>query len=481
MASITSLGVGSGLDLNTIVTQLVALERQPIQTLQTKASTLNSQISLFGKVSSLFSGLQTAANKMTDTTLWQKSIASTSDSTSVAVSSGSSAAAGSYAVSVSALAGNQTVTMDNALASSTDLVGQGRLTLQLGTWDSGMTALTDKASSPPVSIDVSATDTLESLRDKINSADAGVTASLVTDANGVRLALRSKDSGAANGFRLSVDDVDGNLIDGAGLSRFAFDPPATTSGLVLKQSASNARALVNGIAVESATNDVTGAVDGLTLSLRKVTTSPVSVSVSRDRDAVMTGVKGFVDAYNAVVSFLSDQTKYDAASKSGGPLQGDAVANGLMTQLRGILNNASGASSVFGRLSDIGLASQRDGTLTINQTKLDAAVDNNLPELKKAFANSDTTTPDNNGFARRFATMASQVIASDGTVSTRTQSLQKQVTKNSDEQTRLNDRVDLFQKRLIAQYTALDANVAKLNALQSYVTQQIAQMNKSTA
>jgi flagellar hook-associated protein 2 len=249
---------------------------------------------------------------------------------------------------------------------------------------------------------------------------------------------------------------------------------------VLKQSASNARALVNGIAVESATNDITGAIDGLTLSLRKTTSSPVNVTVSRDRDAVLAGIKSFVDAYNAVVGFMGEQTKYDAASRTGGPLQGDAVANGLSTQLRSILNAASGASSVFARLSDIGLASQRDGTLTINQTKLDSAVDNNLAELKKAFANSDSATVSNNGFARRFATLASQVLASDGTVNTRTQSLQKQVTKNSDEQTRLGDRVDLFQKRLIAQYTALDANVAKLNALQSYVTQQIAQMNRST-
>jgi len=483
MASITTLGVGSGLDLNTIVTQLVALERQPIQALQARANTMNSQISLFGRINSLFSSMQTAANKLTDTTVWQRTVASSGDTTSVAVSSGSGAAAGSYAVTVQALAGNQTVASDVALPAATDLVGAGRMTLQLGTWDAGMTTLTDKPDSPSVDIDISATDTLETLRDKINSANAGVTASLVTDANGVRLALRAKESGAVNGFRLSVDDIDGALIDGIGLSRFAFDPAVTTSGLVLKQSASNAQALVNGIAVESATNDITGAVDGLTLSLRKITAAPVNVSVNRDRDAVIAGVKSFVEAYNGVVAFLAEQTKYDAASKSGGPLQGDAVANGLTTQLRGILNSASGASSIYARLSDLGLQSQRDGTLTINQTKLDNAVDKNPEELRKVFANSDTDgiDPDNNGFARRFAALAGKVLAVDGTVNTRTQSLQKQISKNSAEQDRISDRADLFQKRLIAQYTALDSNVAKLNALQSYVTQQIAQMNRSTS
>lgn len=479
MASFTSLGVGSGLDLNTIVTQLVALERQPLVALQSKASELNSQISLFGRVNSLFSSLQTAANKLTDTTLWQKSTVSSGNS-SVVTATGTTGAAGSYAVTVQKLAGNQTVALDTALPDAEALVGQGTLRLQLGSWNTDQTAFTAKGGSDELSIDVTATDTLATLRDKINAAGGGVTASLVTDTTGVRLALRSESSGMENGFRLSVDDIDGSLIDGVGLSRFAFDPAVTTSGLVLKQSAANARAIVNGIAVESASNEISGAVDGVTLTVLQESATATNVTVKRDKDAVVAAVKTFAEAYNAVVSYLAEQTKYDAGSKVAGALQGDSTAVGLMSQLRGVLNASSGASASFPRLSDLGLEAQRDGTLVVDSAKLDAATAD-LDELKKAFGNADSLDASNNGFARRYATLATQVLGTDGALNTRTSSLQKLVTRNSDEQDKLSERVERVQARLVAQYTALDSNVAKLNSLSSYVTQMIAQMNKSTS
>lgn len=479
MASITSLGVGSGLDLNTIVTQLVALERRPLQQMQSRSSALSSQISLYGKINSLFSGLQTAANKLNDPTLWTRATVSSGDPSAVTVTAGNGAAVGSYAVTVQALAGNQTVASRNTLPTATDLAGAGTLTLQLGGWDAGQAAFTPKAGSSEFTVEVTATDTLQSLRDKINSSGSGVTASLVTDASGVRLALRSQNSGAENGFRVAVNDNDGAAGDGSGLSRFAFDPPnGAGADMERKQAASNAVATINGIRVESASNELSGVVEGLTLTLRKETATAVNLSATRDREGVITAVKSFAEAYNALAGYLNEQTKFDAASQTGGPLQGDSAATSLQSQLRGVLNSGSGASATFARLSDIGLQSQRDGTLVINQGKLEAAVDNPT-ELKKAFANSDPLVSNNNGFARRYAALATQVLGVDGTITTRTQGLQKMVSKLGDDQDRLNDRVDLFQKRLIAQYTALDANVAKLNALSSYVTQQIAQMNRS--
>ncbi len=481
MASITSLGVGSGLDLNTIVTQLVALERQPLQQMQSDASALSAKVSLYGNVSSLFSGLQDAANALTNTTFWQKSAVSSSDTGTVAVSADTDAAVGNYAVTVQSLAGNQTLAAGTALGSATDTVGAGTLKLQLGTWGANNTSFSAKSGSSELAITVTDTDTLSSLRDKINNAGAGVTASLVTDATGVRLAIRAKDSGAENGFRVSVEDDDGAVNDAAGLSRFAYDPPSGVTGLDLKQAAVNAKATINGIAVESANNQVSGVVDGLTLTLNQQNTTPVNISVTRDTTAIVAGIKSFADAYNALAKYLSDQTKYDASSKTGGPLQGDSTATALQSQLRSALNTASGASSMFSHLSDTGLQLQRDGTLTVDTTKLTAAATSNLSDLKAAFANSDSTVASNNGFARRYATLASQVLGTDGPVTTRTQSLQKLISKNADDQAKLNDRVDQFQARLVAQYTALDANVAKLNSLSSYVTQQIAQMNRSTS
>jgi flagellar hook-associated protein 2 len=481
MASFTSLGVGSGLDLNTIVTQLVALERRPLQQMQSRSNELSSQISLYGKINGLFSGLQTAANKLNDPTLWTRASVSSGDATAVSVTASNGAAVGNYAVTVQALAGNQTVASRTALPAATDLVGAGTLTLQLGSWDAGQANFSAKAGSGEVTVEVTATDTLQSLRDKINSAGMGVTASLVTDANGVRLSLRSQTSGAENGFRVGVTDDDGLPGDGAGLSRFAFDPPnGAGADMERMQPASNAVALVNGIRVESSSNELSGVVEGLTITLRKESPTAVNLTATRDREAVLSAVKSFAEAYNALASYLSEQTKYDAGSKVAGPLQGDSAATSMQAQLRSVLNTSSGASATYARLSDIGLQSQRDGTLVINQSKLEAAVDNPT-ELKKAFANSDAGNSSNNGFARRYAALATQVLGVDGTVTTRTQGLQKMVSKLSEDQARLNDRVDLFQQRLIAQYTALDANVAKLNALSSYVTQQIAQMNRSTS
>lgn len=480
MATITSLGVGSGLDLNTIVTQLVALEKKPLQQMQSAASDLSSKVSIYGRINSLFSSLQDASNKLTDPAIWQSSKVASSDANTVAVTAGANAAVGNYAVSVQALAGNQTVAANTALAVATDLAGAGTLTLETGNWNADHSAFTAKSGGSALVLSVSATDTLAMLRDKINGAGAGVTAALVSDANGVRLTVRSNESGSANGFRLAVSDADGVTSDDAGLSRFAFDPAAGVSGMALKQAAANAVATVNGVQVESASNEITGAIDGLTLTLRaKTTGTPVNLAATRDKDAIVTTIKSFADAYNALAGFLSTQTKYDAASKSGGPLQGETAANSLQSQLRGLLNNSSGASSTFARLSDIGLQSQRDGTLVVSDTKLTAAA-NNLPELKKAFANSDTTVASNNGFARRYSTLAGQVLGSDGTVTIRTQGLQKAITRNSSEQATLTDRVDLFQRRLVAQYTKLDGNLSKLNALSSYVTQQIARMNKSS-
>ncbi|MEO5732904.1 MAG: flagellar filament capping protein FliD, partial [Rubrivivax sp.] len=161
-----------------------------------------------------------------------------------------------------------------------------------------------------------------------------------------------------------------------------------------------------------------------------------------------------------------------------GLLQGDSAVGGIQTSLRALLGATSGASSAFGRLSDVGLEAQRDGTLTVNDTKLTSALQD-LPQLKKAFSNSDGTNPSNNGFARNYAALATRVLGVDGTVTTRTDGLQKLITKVGKDQERLNDRVDLFQKRLVAQYTALDANVSRLNGLSSYVTQQLNLMNRS--
>ena len=479
MPAITSLGIGSGADINSIVTQLTALESRPLVQMRSAANVLQTQVSSYGQLSSLFGALQSAANNLTGSSLWTRSTATSSDDTAVAVVGGSTAAAGSYAVSVQKLAANQTVVSTTSYADASELVGSGTLTLDIGKWDLPPMNFLPQVGRTPVTLPITASDTLQTLRDKINGLGAGVNASIVTDSNGARLSLRSSSSGTENGFRLSVADGDGNDADANGLSRFAFNPGGGSTQMEQKLAASNAEATVNGIAVVSASNELSGVIDGLTLRLRKEGLASTSIAVTSDRDVVKTAIQGFADAYNTLSKAITDQTKYDPGTKVGGPLQGDSAATGLQRQLRNLLNVASGASATFGRLSDVGLQVQRDGTLKVDAGKLDNATAN-LTELKKAFSNSDPGNSANDGFARRYAQLATQVLGTDGSLTTRTEGLRNRITKNGEDQANLSDRVERFRARLVAQYTVLDGNLSKLNALSSYVTQQMNMLNKAS-
>jgi flagellar hook-associated protein 2 len=483
MAAITSLGIGSGVDINSMVNQLVALESRPLTQMQSAARALQTQISSYGQLQSLFGALQTAAGKLSGTSLWQQSKAASSDDSAVSVvgGSGSGAAAGSYSVSVQNLAASQTVVSAGAYASASEPVGAGTLTIDIGSWDLPPMNFVPQVGRAPVQVTVDGSDTLATLRDKINGAGAGVTASIITDSAGARLALRATDSGQSKAFRIGVADNDGGPAgDGAGLSRFGFDPASGLVNMEQKVPGEDARATVNGIDVVSSSNELSGVVDGLTLRLRKENFGSADIAVTNDREAVKTAVQGFADAFNALAKALAEQTKYDAASKTGGPLQGDSAATGLQRQLRALVNTGSGASAAFGRLSDVGLTMQRDGTLAVDGAKLDTAT-GNLAELKNAFANLDTGNSANDGFARRFSALATQVLGIDGSLTTRADGLRERLNKNGEDQTRLEERVDRYRTRLVAQYTAMDANLSRLNSLSAYMDQQLAALTQSNS
>ncbi len=490
MPAITSLGIGSGLDINSMVSQLVALEGRPLEQMKSQASQLQTQVSSFGKLSSLFGTLQSAANKLTGNSLWAQSVAASSDGTAVSTVGGSTATAGNYAVSVQTMASALTVASGTAFSSASELVGEGQSTIELGAWqDVPPMTFVPKLGGGQVIVDVAATDTLQTLRDKINAAGAGVTASIVTDSSGARLSLRSANTGAENAFRIQANDIgDGDPADASGLSRFAFDPPNMpapdpmnpTASMVLKQAAFNAEATVIGIEVSSASNDLSTVVEGLTLRLHKPTTADVDISVTKDSEAIKKAIQDFATAYNELTKTIADQTRYDATTQVAGALQGDSTANGLQRQLRSLVNTASGASSVFPRLSDLGLQIQHDGTLSVDSAKLDSAT-LDLTELRKALSNNDTLDSGNNGLTRRYATLATQVLGVDGSLTTRTEGLRERLCRNSVEQERLNERIDRYQARLVVRYTAMDANLSKLNSLSSYMTAQLAALGKSSS
>ena len=475
MATISSAGLGSGLDVNSIITQLMAIERVPLTKLQTKASTIQSTVSEYGKVKSAVSTLRDLSSKLASITTWAQTV-STSSNTTAVTSSTNGSVPGTYSVAVQTLASAQTLAT-GVYASTTATPGAGTLQIQLGTWGAGQTSFTPKTGTAAIDIAIAATDTLTDVRDKINAAGTGVTALVMTDAGGSRLLLRSNTTGAENAFRTTVTDADGVNNDAAGLSALAFD--AGSKVMTQSQTASNAAATLNGIAVSSTTNTLASIVDGLTLNLAAVTTAPVIVDVVIDKDALKTTMTSFATAYSDLVKLIATDTKYDAASRVAGILQGDSAAVGIQRQMRSLAGAVSSASATFGRLSDAGFQLQSDGSMTVDATKIGNALAN-LPELKKMFSSASLTDPTADGFGKRFRVLTAAMLASDGSLTTRTDGLSAALTRNQKDQAHFNDRLTATEKRLRAQYTALDATMAKLNGVSSYVTQQIAQYNRSS-
>jgi flagellar hook-associated protein 2 len=479
MATLSSPGIGSGLDINSIVTQLMAIERQPLQQIQSATTRYEAQLSAFGKLQSAVGTLRDAAARLTQASNWTPSTVSSTDPAAVSATSAGLAPPGGYSVSVTRLASAQTLASAASLGSSDESVGSGTLTIELGRWNTGQTAFTPQPGSSAVTIAVaSGADSLTVLRDAINAAGAGVTASIVNDATGARLVLRSTATGEENGFRISVADADGNDHDAAGLSRLAFDPASGVSQMTQTLAAANAQATINGIAIESTTNTLENVVDGLTVRLARVTATPVDLTVERDSTAIRKSVTDFAGAYNDLVTLLRAQTSYDDAAKQGGVLQGDRSAVGLLNSLRSLVGGRTGASSVFSRLADIGVEPQRDGTLKVLDGKLDAAV-GRLDELK-AFFSRDAEGTSDDGFGVLLRSFADGVASSDGMLGTRQAGLRERIQRNADSSARLEDRLVLVEQRLRATYTRLDTNIANLTGLQNYIGQQIAIWNKSS-
>ena len=480
MASISSIGIGSGLDIESMITQLVAAERAPVTKLQKEATTLQTQLSSYGKLQSGMAALRDAAAALTRPATWGATTGSSSDAASVAVSTGSSTLPGSYTLEVQRLASVQS-NATGVYASADALVGEGTLHIELGSWSADQSSFTPKAGATAVDISVGPpAESLAQLRDKINASGSGVVASVLTDASGARLVLRSASTGEMNGFRIGVTDNDGNNSDGIGLSALAFDPSAGILTMAQALAAANAAASLNGLPISSDSNTLSNVLDGMTLTLGKVTTAPVLVEAKTDTTSIRKALDTFVTAYNDLNKLLADQTKYDSANKTAGTLQGDSATVSMRSQMRSLLGANSGASAMFSRLAEVGFDVQTDGSIKLNETKLSNGLAN-LGEMKKLFSNSDLATPSNNGIATQLRAMADQVLSIEGSLSTRSEGLRKRIDMNQDRQDQLEDRITLIEKRLRAQYTALDKQMASLNSLSNYVTQQITALNKSSS
>ncbi|WOB09809.1 flagellar filament capping protein FliD [Piscinibacter gummiphilus] len=473
MASVSSAGIGSGLDVESIVTKLMSIEQRPVTQLKTQASTIQTKISAFGQLQSALSTFRDSSNALSRATTWGATTASSSDA-GVRVSTSEGAPVGNYAIEVKTLAVPQSA-VTGAYDSADALVGAGTLRVEIGSF--GQAGFAPQPNLDAINIDISATDTLTTVRNKINAAGAGVSAIIVNDATGARIIISSTNPGSNSVFRTSGD---------GGAAAFAFEPGLDPSlnAMTQTQAAADAELKINGLDVISPTNTLSDVVQGLTINLLQPTTGTAQVTVAQDNDALKKSVDTFVESYNALAKMLRTQTKYDEATKTAGSLQGDSTAVGLQRQLRNLLTSETPASSVYETINSIGIALQSDGTLKVDSTKLTAALNANPAEVKKLFSaytpQVNDTDPDVNGIATRLRIFADKVLGLDGSLTSKTEGLNTTLKLNQKRQDELTDRLALTEARLRAQYTTLDTNMAKMSALNSYITNQVAAWNKSS-
>lgn len=479
MASFSSIGIGLGgnVDVNGLIKASVDAVKAPITRtngLNQQAALTNAKVSAFGQFKSLVSTLADAASKLASVTGWNGVSATSAKPDVVSVTAVGGTAATAFNVQVQNLAKAQT-TISVALSPVSQTVGAGTLSFEVGKW-SGEPKVFTMGNAGAVNVQVSASDTLADIASKINGSKAGVTASVLTDASGERLMLRSSTTGEDAGFRMSAVDADNDLTDGAGLSRLV------TGGTT--EYAANANATVNGLPVTSSSNTFANTVSGVTFTALQVSSSDVAITVAKDNSGVKKNIEAFVSAYNAINQALNEVTKYDKATKTAGLLQGDSAAVTLQNTLRSALQSVNG-SGALRNLSAVGVVTEGGlgnvsptGNLTIDVTKFNKAME--TPDEVKAFFRGPEGGSVEDGFAGKFKGVTTKLLAADGFFASKAKVYEQSLKLNAKDVETINDRADRLEKSLTARYSALDTKMSSLNALNAYIAQQVTTWNKQS-
>ena len=387
---LSSAGIGSGLDVTSIVSQLMASEQQPLTTLATKQTAYQAQLTAYGTVSSGLSTFRDALNALSSTKL-QAVTATPGDATVLTATGGTGAVPGDYSIEVTQLAQTQKLVATGQTSNSAT-IGTGTLTFDFGTTSRDVNGVPtgftpDGKASQTVTIDA-AHNTLAGIRDAINQAKIGVTASIVNDGSGTpyRLTLSSATSGEASSMRISVSG------DTALSDLVAYDP-AGSKKLTETIAAQNAKLKVNGIDISKASNSISDAVPGVTLALKKTNAgSPTTLAVAYDTASVTTAVSGFVDAFNKIDKTLKDLSSYNQTTKKGAALYGDSTIRSMRSQLRSIITSqTSNSAGSLSQLNQVGIEMQTNGTLKLNSTKLQTAIETQFDQLPALFADAGTS------------------------------------------------------------------------------------------
>jgi len=450
-------GVGSGLDISGIISQLMAVERRPLVKLGTTQVELNTQLSAFGKLKSTLSVFKSAMGDLAAADKFKYAKATSSDADVLAASADATAAKGSYAIEVVRIAENhrlaaQTVFQDT----DTSLVGEAgeSMTVAVGT-RSFTVDYGDK--------------TLAQIRDAINAAsnNTGVTASILQDDTGFRLTLAANEVGAANHLGITYAGADPvNPPDPFTLQ--ALNQDRDGSGTFTGGDLDAVLRLENAFTVTRSSNTITDVVTGVTLNLGKP--GAVSLTVARDDARIRGSVNQFISAYNDVMKTLTELRGSTLAEERG-------ALRSLETQFRSILNSKAGTSDNFSFLFELGISTQRDGTLSLDASVFDSALANDPTGVADMFSGASS------GLATRMNNLAADLIGAGGMLESRETTLNGRIRDIKTERATLEARLDRKEAALVDQFSALDALIAGLTTTSNFLTtqlDQIAQLNRSS-
>ena len=442
----TSLGIGTGVDLNAMLTKLMAAERQPIDALNTKVATTTTKLTTFGVLKSALATLQTAVETLSNPSKLAALSATSSDATKLTASTSVSASAGSYAVNVTDLAAAQK-SFSSAFATGTTF-GQGSLEFSVN------------GTTHSIALDDQASYSLQDIRSKINTANIGVTASVISGSDGDRLVFAGSTTGAAGAFSLTVT-AGSATAPATSLSTLAgFD--TSTSGLA-RSTAKDASLTIDGVAVTSASNTITDAINGVTLKLQSTGSS--TISIKGDTAAISEAVSAFVGAYNALNSVIKQNSTYDSTTKTAKPLNGESSVRSMQSALHSSRTTvpAELVGTSFQTLSALGISFKQDGSLSVDSTKLASAISTSSGDVQKTLT----------AYGSAMKTTISGLLDAQGVIAGRMDGLSSSVKNDKSNIAALEIRVAAVQKRYTAQFTALDKLMSQLNTTSSYLTQQL--------
>ncbi|WP_417664359.1 flagellar filament capping protein FliD [Pseudidiomarina donghaiensis] len=445
MASIAALGIGSGLDLNGLLNQLESAERQRLQPITQQKRSYEAKISAYGKLESGLTKFQDAVKKLGEANTFGATTSSVNNDV-LSVAASNNTALGSYSVNVTNLARSYSVATQGVADRTASLgTGTGSVSFTLG---NGTTHTVDFADGQT---------SLDDIRDKINSAQTDVQASIVNDGSGTpyRLVFSSTKTGTDAG----LTDI---TYSGALAGNIVTDDATEVT-------AQNANLTLNGIAISSQTNQVEGAIEGVTLSLAKE--GEATISVNRDQESITGAVKEFVESYNELQKTISGLNNFDVETGVSGQLLGDSGLRTVQSQLRNAMSNS--VEGAFKTLSDLGIEVELSGQLKLDETKLSSAVSGQLADVQNFFSGTDTVE----GFSALTNNTLTNLLAENGPLESRISGFKNSLDRLDDRYIREEERIFNTVERYRKQFAQMDSLIANMNSTSAYLQQQFASLN----